>query len=305
MFAKSRCESEELMFFKYLYFRMTLSDKELSYYLTLKKGYEGEKRFDQWLEKLSSDCLILNDLLFEYNNNVFQIDSLVLTSNIIHFFEVKNFEGDYYIENEKWYSLNGKEIKNPMLQLNRNTSLFRRILQDLGISIPIKPHLIFVNPNFYLYHAPVDLPITFPPQIDRLITSINMTPSNVNSKHMKLVNQLLSMHMKKSPFMRIPNYTFEQLRKGITCAHCHSFIQGYKKALIICTKCGFREKIASAIVRCVEEYSFLFPERKITSKSIHEWCEIPSSKTVQAVLSTNFKQIGNRRSSYYVSKNNQ
>ncbi|MGN7297806.1 hypothetical protein [Ferdinandcohnia sp. SAFN-114] len=36
--------------------------------ITLEKGYHGEKMFDQKLEKLSVECLIINDLLLETAN---------------------------------------------------------------------------------------------------------------------------------------------------------------------------------------------------------------------------------------------
>lgn len=44
---------------------------------TLNKGFEGELQFDALLEKLTCDCLILNDLILSLNNQTFQIDSLV------------------------------------------------------------------------------------------------------------------------------------------------------------------------------------------------------------------------------------
>ncbi|WP_408605273.1 nuclease-related domain-containing protein [Bacillus timonensis] len=39
----------------------------------------GEKMFDQRLEKLSLDYLILNDLLLETSNTHYQIDSLLIS----------------------------------------------------------------------------------------------------------------------------------------------------------------------------------------------------------------------------------
>ena len=50
-------------------------------------------------------------------------------------FEVKNFEGDYYIEKDQWYSASSKiEIVNPLSQLERSRSLlqdFSKILNQL------------------------------------------------------------------------------------------------------------------------------------------------------------------------------
>jgi hypothetical protein len=65
MIYKPRFESAELKIFRFLNKRMTLSDKDLKHYFALKKGYEGEVMFDKKTEKLTCNCLILNDLLFK------------------------------------------------------------------------------------------------------------------------------------------------------------------------------------------------------------------------------------------------
>jgi hypothetical protein len=102
---KHRYESLELKIMRSLNVRMKLETKEENYYLNLEKGYEGEQKFDKWTENFSDNCLVLNDLLLEYNNTIFQIDSLIIPSNTIYLFEVKNYEGDFFIEADRWYSL--------------------------------------------------------------------------------------------------------------------------------------------------------------------------------------------------------
>ena len=72
--------------------------RENQNYINLEKGYEGERNFEVLLEHHLSEGLILNDLLLEKNNTLFQIDSLLISQNSIYLFEVKNYEGDFYIE---------------------------------------------------------------------------------------------------------------------------------------------------------------------------------------------------------------
>jgi hypothetical protein len=67
----------------------------------LVKGREGGKWFDDWLLANAGEGIILNDLLFETNNTFYQIDSLFLTTHTIYLFEVKNYEGDFYLERDK------------------------------------------------------------------------------------------------------------------------------------------------------------------------------------------------------------
>ncbi|MFO1445210.1 NERD domain-containing protein [Bacillus sp. Bva_UNVM-123] len=169
MFMKHRTESRELIILRSLHVRMELSSKEKQYYINLEKGYEGEKKFDELLMKLPIEWVILNDLLFEMNNSEFQIDSLLFSRNTFHLFEIKNYCGDFYIDGNKWYSTSGTEIKNPLNQLQRSESLLNNLLKELRIHAPIVPHLVFINPEFTLYQAPLNTCIIFPTQIDRLM----------------------------------------------------------------------------------------------------------------------------------------
>ncbi|MHC0037108.1 nuclease-related domain-containing protein [Pseudoneobacillus sp. C159] len=139
MIIKPRSESLELIIYRLLNQRMELTPDQKGYFEHLEKGFEGEKNFDLFLEQnLTMDCHILNDLLLESQKSLFQSDSVLHSGDTIHVFDVKNNEGDYYVEDDRWYLLPSKiEVKNPFLQLNRCISLFRRLLQDLGLNYKI------------------------------------------------------------------------------------------------------------------------------------------------------------------------
>jgi hypothetical protein len=298
---KPRYESLELKILRSLNVRMNLAAKEENYYLNLEKGYKGEQKFDEWIKPLSNDRLVLNDLLLEYNNTLFQIDSLTISSNTIYLFEVKNYEGDFFIEGDRWYSISRTEIKNPLLQLQRNESLFRRLLEDLGFNISIESYLIFVNPEFHLYQTPLNLPIIFPTQLNRFMDKMKKRPSNLKETHSKLAKQLLSLHLKETPYNRLPKYHYDQLEKGMTCPSCHTFYNHLKKTTLICSNCGGREEYESAVLRNVEEFKLLFPKSKITISGIYEWCNtIKDKKTIRNVLTNNFILIRRGKSSHYV-----
>ncbi|MFB7302909.1 nuclease-related domain-containing protein [Heyndrickxia sporothermodurans] len=285
---------------------MKLLEADLSYFNYLEKGFAGEKKFDNMIkEHISIEHIVLNDLLLEHNNTKFQIDSLLFLSNTIHFFEIKNNEGDYYIDNDLWYKTPKKEIKNPLHQLKRSTTLLRGILQELRINTQIVEHLVFVNPEFHLYNAPMNLPITYPTQLNRMMDKLNsLNNSKINENHMKLANQLLNLHINEPSYFRLPDYTFDQLTKGITCANCDAFIDRYQKTTIRCNHCGFKENITNAVMRSIDEYSLLFPDRKITKNTIQEWCKIASHKTIKRILTSNYKQLGKSVSTHYVKQGN-
>ena len=124
MIIKPCTASKELLLFRSLNARLELSQKDKQHYIKLEKGFEGEKNFNLLLDEYPSNCLILNDLLLEKNTTLFQIDTLMIAPKKIYHFEIKNFEGDYYIENDQWYSAHTKtDIVSPLSQLERSRSL--------------------------------------------------------------------------------------------------------------------------------------------------------------------------------------
>src|SRR5262249_17968572 len=111
---------------------------------------------------------------------------------------------------------------------------------------------------------------------------------------------LLSLHQTRNPYTMLPKYHYDQLRKGMYCWICNSFLVSIKNNELVCEKCGAHEKIELAILRNVKEFKLLFPEKQITTKSIYEWCNVSlNKKTFCRVLKKNYSTFGNTRSTYY------
>ncbi|MFG6118706.1 nuclease-related domain-containing protein [Thalassobacillus sp. B23F22_16] len=206
MFLKRRVESDELLAMRYLHTRMKLTEKELYYYHRLEKGYRGEVTFDRLTENFQKERYIINDLLLEINQSYFQIDTIIISQGTILLLDIKNFEGDYYIESDKFFSVtSGRELKNPVDQLKRSTILFRQLLQDLNLDYLVEAFVIFLNPEFSLYQAPLDQPIILPTQVNRFLKELNQKPSHLNARQKKHAQQLISLHQTKNPFTALPD----------------------------------------------------------------------------------------------------
>lgn len=242
--------------------------------------------------------------MLEYNNSLFQIDSLFYSQEKIQILDAKNYEGDCVIEGDKWF-INSKEIKNPLHQLNRCETLLKRLLYEIRVIIPIESHLIFVNPEFHLYNAPMNLPIIYPSQLNRFKNKLNSKPpkSKNAQNNPKIINQLLSLHKVTSPFSRQLEYSYNQVKKGITCARCQSFSLEIKGESLVCCVCGCNESVVNAVLLSVEEYILLFPERKITTNDILEWCEfIKSKKTIRRILGLKYIHLKKAKASFFIEK---
>ena len=297
---KHRTKSYELLILESLNTRMSLSNKDKRHFVNIKKGYEGEVVFDSLTETLQCDCLILNDLLLKTNNTMFQIDTLIIAPTTIYLFEVKNYQGDFYYESDRLYTESKAEISNPLNQLNRSESLLRQLLQGLDFNIPIYASVVFINPEFTLYQTPPNKPFILPTQINRYLKNLDVIPSKLNKKHKMLADKFISLHIVDSPYRTLPTYDYNQLQKGITCVKCTSFSISVEGRKCLCKKCGHAEVVAAAVLRNVKEFKFLFPNRKITTNVIHEWCNvIESKKRIQRILEKNFKISGVHQWSYY------
>jgi hypothetical protein len=301
MILKSRSESDELLAFRFLNTRMELTEKEKFHYLNLEKGYEGEVKFDLLAESLQEERYIINDLLLEINNSYFQIDTLIISQGVIHLLDIKNFTNDCYLESDKLYAVStGREYKNPIDQLKRSSTLFRQLLQNLKQHYLVEASVIFINSEFTLYQAPMNQPIILPTQVNRFLKDLNKTPSQLNDGHKKLAQTLLSLHQTKNPFTALPNYRYDQLQKGGYCKTCKSFQVSIKNRDFVCANCGEIENMKLAILRNIEEFKLLFPDRKITTQSIYEWCKVDLNKrTFCRILKENYKAFGNTRDTYY------
>lgn len=304
LIVKERKESKELLLFKSLHPRKCLFEKEKQYYLSLEKGYEGEVEFDHWIRGFSGGWLFLNDLLLGHNNTFFQIDSLGLTHDDVYLFEIKNYEGDFVVKGDTWQSTAGKEIKNPLHQLKRCESSLKRFLQDRGLHFNIKTFLIFVNPFFTLYQAPVNPSIIFPSQLNHFFSNLSKISRPVGAKQTKLTEILIAAHKETYPNPFIPDYEYDELAKGILCEKCRSFMRfAGDKRKMICAHCAASEELEFAIMRNVAEFRTLFPERKVTTIGMHDWCGgIFSTKTIQRVLARNFAYAMQGRATHYVEK---
>lgn len=301
-FYKKPQTNKELQSLHYLNSRMKLPVSSFQTYENLQKGYAGERKFHQILrELLSSHCIVLFDLLLESNGTTFQIDCLLIFYDTVFLIEIKNFEGDFYINGDNWYAVATKnEIRNPLLQLERSEFLLRHFLQKHKYNFVVKPYVVFVNNAFTLYGALIKLPIVFPTQLYRFIRTLNNTNSRVTYQHKRLANHFIRHHMKDSPFERLPEYKLHQLRKGISCNHCRSFVKLARFKIVTCQNCGYKESLSSAIMRSVVEFSILFPNEKITVSKIHEWCAfIVSKKVIRRILLQYMTLIRKSQLSYY------
>lgn len=303
MFLNDRLASDELRTLRSLNIRSSLSEKEYRYYWSLEKGLEGEQALDERLVDLPEHVLILRDLTLEVNNTTFQIDTLLIFQNNIYLLDVKNNQGDYYLDGDIWKSVNGNEIKNPLRQIDRCVSLLRQLFQKLGFHANINASLVFVNPEFTLYAAPRRSDIIFPTQLNRFIKQLKQEPCNIGQKHHRLADQLLSNRVLNNRHETKFTYEFSQLKKGILCFNCSLFMRKLNGHRLICDQCKRIDFTSKIVLEHIDEFKFLFPSKKVNTKNIYEWCgDQVAQRTVRSILNKHFHLMSQGKASYYVNR---
>lgn len=303
---KERVEPSELRLLRMLKARGSLVDD--SRFLNLEKGYHGEVLFDKWFSSMDGEWIVVNDLLLDHAGSFFQIDSLVIGVDRVYLFEVKNFEGDFYLEDGRWLSINKKEVKNPLLQMQRCEMALRQLLRSLGYQSPIESTLVFMNPEFVLFNCSPSLPIVFFSQMNRFSKTLmkqSTSTGRLHARHSRLAEKLCELHIEKSPYERLPEYRYDELRKGIVCAGCGGMGVMVSRNFLGCDNCSYTERVEVGLLRSINEYMALFNTNTCTSKLIYDWCgHTVSIRTINRILKDHYVLTGHGKSSCYISKKN-
>lgn len=287
---------------EYLQHRKTLSLDEIKQLEASQKGFKGEMKFYQIVSEVSTTGKFLFDLLFSNENTEFQVDSLHIDNNTLTMYEIKHFDGNFVINQDKWYlASNKQEIRNPLVQLQRSEFLLRDLLKSKHPNLVIKAYLVFVHESFMLYQVPLGYPAIFPTQLHRFQQSIRTNRTTISKQTENIANTLTSLDIGESRYAIHPTYSYDELKKAMICSvDCGGLLQ-YSKRKLKCSKCGQTKSLKYALSDSIAEYRLLFPTRKITTGSIYEWCNrIVSRNSIQDYLSKYFTMVKKGKYSHYL-----
>lgn len=281
--------------------RTILTGEHKSDLTHFKKGYEGEVFFDERIkENVKCDSLVMCDLLLK-QNNIFQIDTLIITSNTLYLYEIKNFSGKYKNQDGLFLTLNDWETTNPMLQLEKTASLLRQLFRKWNLSIKVEANIVFTHPSFYLYNDNPDTPFIYYYQIDEHLEQLNHNKKSLSARHHKLAKLLEQSIQEEAPYQKqLPLYSYTDLKKGLRCTQCRSFTIVLTERQTRCRSCNHIETTKQTILKAIEEFRFLFPENKLTTAIIYDWCDKQIQPLrIRSILAGHYKKIGKNKGAYY------
>lgn len=269
--------------------RGALSDKQKQYLVHLQKGFSGEQLFDQLTTQLSDHCFVMSDLLLQpYLSNAFQIDSLILTGKALYLYEIKNYSGEYYYGEDMLLKDRNFKVSNPLLQVQNTKNKLTIFLKELHYDIEIKAYATYVHPEFTLFNAPKHESILLPTQLKKHFTAIENQNTPLTAIHKKMAADFAAHQITQSPFANdIPDYSFDDLRKGLSCEKCRSLDLELQRIKYHCRACSYENAINAALLASINEYHRLFPNDNLSTARLYIWCaEAISKKRIIRVLNT-------------------
>ncbi|WP_423190127.1 nuclease-related domain-containing protein [Alkalibacterium sp. f15] len=299
---KEREKSKLLLGLNYLDKRIKLGDPDKRHLLNLEKGFIGEELFDSAVKQyLNGEALVLNDLLIESKGTTFQIDSLVVTSDTIYLYEIKNYKGNFQMNSGQLYYTSGQEITNPLIQLNRTRELLRQLLKELESRLKIEANVVFINDSFTLYNAKIEDPFIFPTQLKEHFKELSSRSRGLKKDHHYLARKLVSFHKDDLPYQKqLPFYNLEDFTKGVSCFHCGSFDLIVTQRSCYCKSCYKQMSIEDLVTESVKELKFLFPNQKLTTSFVDEWCgSSVNYRKIRKILQNDFMVSGTTSGTYY------
>ncbi|EXJ24004.1 hypothetical protein ADIAL_0524 [Alkalibacterium sp. AK22] len=279
----------------YLDKRSVMKEADKQYLTSLQKNFDGANDFDAKVNTLvNREVIVLNDLLLCNKGLTFQIDTLMLTSHLVHVFEVKNYAGGYLRNPDGFSTILGQKIADPLLQLKRTTSFLMQLLQDWASELKVQGNLVFVNPAFTLYQARIEDPIILPSQIDSCLEALNSHSGGLERQHYQLANRLVKLHEAHAPLEKhLPYYSYEELKKGLSCKACGSFELLITQRSCFCKSCYEKSTVTDVILDNIEELQFLFPDTPLTTATVNEWCgDAVHFRRMRKVLKDHFVASG-------------
>ncbi|HWO78174.1 MAG TPA: nuclease-related domain-containing protein [Bacillus sp. (in: firmicutes)] len=275
-----------------------------------KKGVEGEKQIDYYLEFLPpNQFYIFRGLRLILNNKAFQIDTLLISQKFILLIEVKNISGKlFFDEGYKqlvWINENGEEqvMEDPLEQVKRQSRQFVKWM-DLKLDVPIEYLVVIGDSRTYID------PRSGPKYKDYILHAhaLEEKIQELSYKYQKnfiqeiavqkLTSRILTCH---NPLSVDPQKTYQyssaDIVKGIQCPQCKKFGMERVNQRWECPYCKATSRDAHK--QAILDYLLLI-KPTITNKECREFLGIKSRKIAHRLLiSMNLQFSGANKSRIY------
>ncbi|WP_176010449.1 nuclease-related domain-containing protein [Paenalkalicoccus suaedae] len=277
-------------------------------YDNAKAGFAGEESLDFQLSLLRpAEHYILHQVRLQVNEHVFEIDTLIVYSNMIVILEVKNFSGrlDFCDELGQLVQHRSKEepraLRYPMSQLERQQLLLREWLaKHFPQKIEVHGFVVLVNRASIVQGG--DL-IDGLVRADKLPFVLNRLALVERKLRLEAVDQKrLAMKIAgacKEPYVDLVEWyaiESEYIRGGVYCSSCKSWHVERLRDRWCCKSCGHVDKDMHKEV--LRDYQLLFGN-VITCKEACRWLGLKKGTCLKLLKDISEPTSLSRKKVYY------
>lgn len=269
MILKQRLFDDELSYLLQMSLRTQLTESENEAISMRIKGINGERRFDEIVKKHLGSALVLNNLTFTVQKQIFQIDALIIMNSIIFIFEIKNLHYDIQYKDDRFFFMNDQPIDIMNIQRNRTLKLFKQLLKLNHIDLPFNYYSTFVNPDYKVYgYTPLDNIVEYD-----AIKKIIRDNSNLGicDYDEYVAQKLLSLHINDEKFNFRKRISIEDLTMGVAC-HCHIAIyQKLSNRKFKCPACNKEVSCNDYLSKAIDDIRLIYPTERLTVNLLKLW----------------------------------
>lgn len=269
IFLTERGKSKELTYLETLSTRAELTTNENKTLDRLRKGYEGEKLYDQILDEVGHDAVnIYRDIWIKADKSLAQIDSLIISDDLVIVNEIKNYSGQYKYENNIWHVGKFQISDDPIIQVKRASSKLIKIFRENNISVNVDSKVIFPNPYFILSTNDeiCKISVIKRDRIKNYFRTFNTLPNWDKSR--RIIDIIDSYRVPEPGYTEQADY--DRLSLGRYCFRCKSFNLENFRSYTECKGCNYKVNNKMHVLKAVQDYEVLFHGQKVTTTAIEK-----------------------------------
>lgn len=268
MIIQERKIGKELLYYRALNRRMYLNKEAQKRLEIHERGYKGEVTYDKVYDGVLNHLYVFRGVYLRIEDSTLQCDSLIVSDNgfIVH--EIKNYNGNYKYEGEKWFVRNFEISDDPLIQLKRTMTKMIKLKYSNNLNFTIEGKIVFPNIDFSLSSAHDNIWdfTVMRNQLKRHLSSLKSYP--VTHHAVELVEAIQSHMVEDTFFDKVAD--FDQLKKGVYCRSCGSFDVVKSGVIFMCKKCSHKDTIHTVILSAIAELNALFHNEYITKNKVWE-----------------------------------
>lgn len=275
-------------------------------YLQMKKGYEGELKFDrEWKELIiPTEYYLFHH--FETENTYghsHQIDTLFICPNFLWLLEIKNSSGriDFQMERNQLirtrFDGTTESLRTPIDQAERHIRFLKGKLERLNIHLPLIYSIVIADDATIIGPVPNSISVFHLGGLQSKLDALyRQYPKKLSTQQMEqLKEELVKMQI---PIKWRPQIDVRKIKKGALCKQCeYQTVMDYKKGRFICPKCNFKDK--ETLIEALHDYALLI-KPWITNAEFSRFFDIHPKTAYELIKKLPLQQKGEKRGRIYI-----